>query len=61
LRLGIGRPPGQMQIPDYVLQDFSKGDLTVVNETLERAAEAVFMWVTDGLDAAMNKYNGTIS
>jgi PTH1 family peptidyl-tRNA hydrolase len=61
LRLGIGRPPGQMQIPDYVLQDFSKGDLTVVNETLERAAEAVFLWVTDGLDAAMNKYNGTIS
>jgi PTH1 family peptidyl-tRNA hydrolase len=61
LRLGIGRPPGQMQIPDYVLQDFSKGDLMVVNETLERAAEAVFLWVTDGLDAAMNKYNGTIS
>ncbi|HEX7541157.1 MAG TPA: aminoacyl-tRNA hydrolase [Anaerolineales bacterium] len=61
LRLGIGRPPGQMQAPDYVLQDFSNADLTVISETLNRAVEAALMWVTDGLDAAMNKYNGIIS
>jgi PTH1 family peptidyl-tRNA hydrolase len=61
LRLGIGRPPGQMQAPDYVLQDFSNADLTVISETLNHAVEAALMWVTDGLDAAMNKYNGIIS
>ena len=61
LRLGIGRPPGQMQAPDYVLQDFSNADLTIISETLNRAVEAALMWVTDGLDAAMNKYNGIIS
>jgi peptidyl-tRNA hydrolase, PTH1 family len=60
LRMGIGRPPGQMQPPDYVLQDFSKADLKIISETLDRAAEAALMWVTDGLDAAMNKYNGVI-
>jgi peptidyl-tRNA hydrolase, PTH1 family len=60
LRLGIGRPPGQMQAPDYVLQDFSNADLTVISETLNRAVEAALMWVTDGLDVAMNKYNGSI-
>ncbi len=60
IRLGIGRPPGQMQAPDYVLQDFSNADLTVISETLNRAAEATLTWVTDGLDAAMNKYNGVI-
>ncbi len=60
LRLGIGRPPGQMQAPDYVLQDFSNTDLTVISETLNRAVEAALMWVTDGLEAAMNKYNGTL-
>jgi peptidyl-tRNA hydrolase, PTH1 family len=60
LRLGIGRPPGQMQAPDYVLQDFSKADLTIISETLNRAAEATLTWVTDGLDAAMNKFNGTL-
>jgi len=61
LRLGIGRPPGQMEAPDYVLQDFSNADLTIISETLNRAAEAALMWVTTGLDAAMNKYNGIIS
>jgi PTH1 family peptidyl-tRNA hydrolase len=61
LRLGIGRPPGQMQAPDYVLQEFSKAELTVISETLGRAAEAVLTFVNEGLDAAMNKYNGIVS
>jgi PTH1 family peptidyl-tRNA hydrolase len=61
LRMGIGRPPGQMQAPDYVLQDFSEDDLTIISETLDRAAEAALTWVKDGLDMAMNKYNGGIS
>jgi peptidyl-tRNA hydrolase, PTH1 family len=59
LRLGIGRPPGQMQAPDYVLQDFSNADLTIISETLNRAVEAVLTFITEGLDAAMNKYNGS--
>jgi PTH1 family peptidyl-tRNA hydrolase len=61
LRLGIGRPPGQMQAPDYVLQDFSDAEMTVISETLDRAVEAALTWVTDGLEAAMNMYNGIIS
>ncbi|MGA2489408.1 MAG: aminoacyl-tRNA hydrolase, partial [Anaerolineales bacterium] len=58
LRLGIGRPPGQMQAPDYVLQEFSNAELAVITETLSRAVEAVLSFVSEGLDAAMNKYNG---
>jgi peptidyl-tRNA hydrolase, PTH1 family len=58
LRLGIGRPPGQMQAPDYVLQEFSNTDKTIVSETLDRAVEAVLTFITEGLDSAMNKYNG---
>jgi PTH1 family peptidyl-tRNA hydrolase len=50
-----------MQAPDYVLQAFSQADLSVISETLDRAVEAALTWVTDGLDTAMNKYNGTIS
>ncbi len=60
LRLGIGRPPGQMEAPDYVLQDFSNADLILISETLDRAVEAALTWVTEGLDTAMNKYNGTL-
>jgi peptidyl-tRNA hydrolase, PTH1 family len=49
-----------MQAPDYVLQDFSNADLTIISETLNRAVEAVLVFVTEGLDSAMNKYNGSI-
>jgi len=60
LRLGVGRPPGQMQAPDYVLQDFSNGERTLISETLNRAMEAALTFVTEGLNAAMNKYNGSV-
>jgi PTH1 family peptidyl-tRNA hydrolase len=60
LRLGIGHPPGQMQAPDYVLQEFPNADLTIISEMLNRAVEAVLIFVTEGLDEAMNKYNGSI-
>lgn len=60
LRLGIGRPPGRMDPKDYVLQDFSKDDLKLLPEILDRAADAALEFVTKGLNAAMNKFNGTI-
>jgi len=59
LRLGIGRPPGRMDAAAYVLQNFSRDDLLIVSETLDRAADAVLTFVTDGLNKAMNKYNGS--
>jgi len=60
LRIGIGRPPGRMDPADYVLQDFSRDELKIVSEVLDRAADAAFEFVMNGLDQAMNKYNGTI-
>ena len=58
LRLGIGRPPGRMDAAAYVLQDFSRADLLIVSETLDRAADAVQEFIINGLNAAMNKFNG---
>jgi PTH1 family peptidyl-tRNA hydrolase len=60
LRMGIGRPPGQMQAPDYVLQEFSNSDLSIISEMLNHAVEAVLIFATEGLEAAMNKYNGNV-
>jgi PTH1 family peptidyl-tRNA hydrolase len=60
IRLGIGRPPGQMEAPDYVLQDFSDAEMTAISETLDRAVDAALTFVTEGLDAAMNRYNGIL-
>jgi peptidyl-tRNA hydrolase, PTH1 family len=59
LRLGIDRPPGRMDAAAYVLQEFSQRELLLVSETLDRAADAALTWVTDGLNAAMNKFNGS--
>ena len=58
LRLGIDRPPGRMDAAAYVLQEFTQKELLSVSETLDRAAEAALTFVTEGLNAAMNKFNG---
>jgi len=57
LRIGVGRPPAQMQAADYVLQDFSKTQLETLPFVLERAVEAVQTYLSSGIESAMNKYN----
>ncbi len=59
LRLGIGRPPGRMLAAAYVLHDFDKFDGEVMDMTLNKAVEAIEVFVVEGLNAAMNKFNGT--
>ena len=58
LRMGISRPPGRMDPADYVLQDYSTDEMKTLSEILDRAADAALMFVMEGLDMAMNKYNG---
>jgi len=58
LRLGIDHPPGRMDAKDYVLQDFPSGDLIALSQLLDRAADAALTWVKEGLNSAMNKFNG---
>ncbi|MGA7192780.1 MAG: aminoacyl-tRNA hydrolase [Anaerolineales bacterium] len=61
LRMGIGRPPGRMDAAAYVLQDFSKDEMKELSSILDRAVDAVLTFITNGLDAAMNKFNGEIT
>jgi PTH1 family peptidyl-tRNA hydrolase len=60
LRLGIGRPPGRMDPAAYVLQNFSREEMKFLSEIVDRAADAALTFVVDGLNKAMNKYNGSI-
>jgi len=60
LRIGIGRPPGRMDPAAYVLQDFAKADQNLLSEILDHAANAALTFIAEGLDAAMNKFNGDI-
>lgn len=58
LRLGIGRPPGRMDPADFVLQEFSRAEREEMGSVLDRAVDAVLAFVSEGLQAAMNRFNG---
>jgi peptidyl-tRNA hydrolase, PTH1 family len=60
LRIGVGRPPGQMSGADYVLQDFSPAEQTVLNEVFTRAAQAAQIFIKLGAEQAMNQFNGAL-
>ena len=61
VRIGIGRPQEtedkSSEVIDYVLGGFSKEEKEVINPAIARVNEALEMLITDGLQAAMNKYN----
>ena len=63
VRIGVGRPEldskaeRQSAVVDFVLDDFSETEARVLEEALPRAVEAVKTILTEGVEAAMNKYN----
>ncbi len=61
LRIGIGRPPGRMDSADYVLEDFPKAEREIILQVLERARQAVEMFITTGLVTTMNQFNGVLT
>ena len=59
IRIGVGKPTSKEQGADHVLSKFSKRDRAEVDVTIEQAADAVELIVSDGIDSAMNRYNGS--
>ena len=57
IRVGVGAKPKDWDLADFVLGDFSDSDRTLVDEGIRDAAEAVELILSEGVDAAMNKYN----
>ncbi len=57
IRIGVGKPPGQMAGADYVLRRPSKTDQTELDIAIETAADAVESIVSDSFDATMNRVN----
>ncbi|MFD3521501.1 aminoacyl-tRNA hydrolase [Streptomyces sp. NPDC058653] len=57
VRFGIGRPPGRMQVADFVLKDFSSVERKELDYLVDRAADAVESLVTEGLERAQSSYN----
>lgn len=59
IRFGIGRPPGQMDPAAYVLRRFDATEQPAISEAIDRTLHAIETWLTDGIDTAMNHYNGS--
>ncbi len=58
LRVGIGKPPAQMDAADFVLSKFKRSEEPSMEEAVLRAAEGVELWVRSGVGPAMNRING---
>ena len=58
VRAGIGRPPGRMEVADFVLRDFSSSERKELPWFVDRAADAVEALVPEGLERAQQNYNG---
>ena len=57
LRMGIGGEQGQRLSEDFVLENYSKHDLDILPEQVDKAADAIEFWLRDGMDQAMNRFN----
>ncbi len=57
VRFGIGRPPGRMQVADFVLRDFASAERKELDYFVDRAADAVEALVLEGLERAQSTYN----
>src|SRR5262245_20903191 len=60
VRIGVGKPGTKEQGADHVLSRFSKRDRAAVDVTIVEAADAVELIARDGVDAAMNRFNGAV-
>ena len=59
LRIGIGSPPSGRDVAGYVLGRFAKNETDEIEIAIKEAADAVTVWVREGIAVAMNKYNGS--
>lgn len=57
IKVGIEREDRKDILADYVLKGFSKDEVPVMEESMERAAKAVLEILKKGPDVAMNKFN----
>lgn len=61
LRVGIGRKDGQREITNYVLGKFSAEESKLLEKVLQRAVDQAECWVAEGVEPAMNRFNGVVN
>jgi PTH1 family peptidyl-tRNA hydrolase len=58
LRVGIGRSGTSRATVDHVLSTFRTDEQEIATEVIATAADALERWLAEGIEAAMNAYNG---
>ncbi|RMG75157.1 MAG: aminoacyl-tRNA hydrolase [Nitrospirae bacterium] len=56
VKLGIGKPVDE-PVEGYVLRRFSPSERALIDEAIQKAADAVLDIITSGIERAMNIYN----
>ncbi len=57
LRIGVGRGDGRRDLADHVLARFEADEGSTVTEMVDRSADAVELFVAEGIGPVMNSYN----
>lgn len=60
IKVGIGRPPGRQDSADFVLQPFTPQEEASILPAVDRAADAVEMWIREGVEKTLAAVNGTV-
>ena len=58
LRVGVGAPRDPSVQIDFVLGPFNRREQAEADEAAERAVVALEVWLRDGIEKAMNQFNG---
>lgn len=62
LKVGIGRTKdGRREITNYVLGKFSADEKKLLEKVLQWAAGQAECWMADGIEKAMNRFNGVVN
>lgn len=59
MRIGIGPPPPEWDVADYVLSKFKKEDKQEIDSLVSIAVKALGDWVEQSVDYCMNRYNSS--
>lgn len=57
VRIGVGRPPGRMPVPDFVLQVPRKDAMDEFMQACDKGAEAVCSLIGKGLEKTQQSFN----
>jgi len=60
LKVGIGRPPREMDPAEYVLSPFDRIEHPLLLRAIDQAAEAIEVAIIDGIPTAMNRFQKKI-